>query len=120
MNRISCGWYVSQAEPSLSDVKQKIKKRIVPILPPPPKHFVVPLIDVVQNRVAIEILRGCTRGCRFCQAGFVTRRFASARSSKLLNQLKTSVNETGHEEIAFIIAFHHLTTRKSNRCFEIT
>ena len=38
-----------------------------------PKDFVVPLIDVVHNRISEEVLRGCIRGCRFCQAGFLYR-----------------------------------------------
>ena len=40
-----------------------------------PSTFVVPLIDVVHNRVSEEVLRGCIRGCRFCQAGFLYRPF---------------------------------------------
>ncbi len=93
---------LARLNPLYPDVKQKIRKRIVPILPPPPKHFVVPLIDVVQNRVAIEIMRGCTRGCRFCQAGFVTRPVRERPLEQIIESIETSVNETGHEEIALL------------------
>ena len=50
-----------------------VRKRIVAHLPPPPTRFIVPAVDVVQNRISIEIMRGCTRGCRFCHAGMINR-----------------------------------------------
>ena len=50
-----------------------VPKRIVPVLPPPFTRLLVPYVDTVHNRAPIEIMRGCTRGCRFCHAGMVTR-----------------------------------------------
>ncbi len=82
--------------------REKIRKRILPVLPPPPSNFIVPSIDVVQNRVAIEIMRGCTRGCRFCHAGFVTRPVRERPADQIVDAIETSLDGTGYEEIALL------------------
>ena len=64
---------LARVETLVDDAPMPIVKRIVGKLPPPPTRFIVPYIDVVHNRIPIEIMRGCTRGCRFCHAGIVTR-----------------------------------------------
>lgn len=93
---------VSAIEPINETFPKKIKKRILPVLPPPPDHFVVPSIDVVQNRIAIEIMRGCSRGCRFCQAGFVTRPVRERPVEQILASIDTALSSTGYEEIALL------------------
>jgi radical SAM family uncharacterized protein len=79
-----------------------IIKRIVPILPPPPEKPLVPSIDIVHNRVAIEIMRGCTRGCRFCHAGMVNRPVRERPVSQVVDAIQTSLDNTGFEEIALL------------------
>ncbi len=79
-----------------------ITKRIVPTLPPPPTKFIVPFIDTVHNRAAIEIQRGCTRGCRFCQAGMVYRPVRERPLDEVLAAVDAVVRDTGFEEIGFL------------------
>jgi radical SAM family uncharacterized protein len=86
-----------------ADVAPKqVVKRIVPALPPPPTKFIVPFVDIVHNRAAIEIQRGCTRGCRFCQAGMVYRPVRERPLPEVLDAVDELVRETGYEEISLL------------------
>ena len=79
-----------------------VVKRIVPELPPPPTKLVVPFIDTVHNRIPIEIMRGCTRGCRFCHAGMVTRPVRERSVEEIVNAIELGVSQTGFEEIGLL------------------
>ncbi len=74
----------------------------MPTLPPPPTRFIVPFIDIVHNRAALEIQRGCTRGCRFCQAGMVYRPVRERPIEEVLAAVDEIVRQTGFEEIGFL------------------
>jgi radical SAM family uncharacterized protein len=89
--------------PEYADVAPRtIMKRIVPLLPPPPTKLVVPFVDIVHNRASIEIQRGCTRGCRFCQAGMIYRPARERPLAELLEAVQETVRQTGFEEVSFL------------------
>lgn len=84
------------------DAPLPVVKRIVTRLPPPPTKFIVPYIETVHNRIPIEIMRGCTRGCRFCHAGMVNRPVRERPVDEIVQAVEASVAATGYEEIGLL------------------
>ena len=79
-----------------------VRKRIIKDLDKVyyPDNFVVPFTEIVQDRVSVEVLRGCIRGCRFCQAGFIYRPFREKHADTICKSAKSLCENTGYDEIS--------------------
>ncbi len=67
-----------------------------------PKKPLVPLAETVHERLSVEIFRGCTRGCRFCQAGMITRPVRERSMSTLADMIDNGLQRTGYEEVGML------------------
>ncbi len=93
---------VRSIQPNQPGIPARVLKRIVITLPKPFTKFIVPNIDTVHNRAPIEIMRGCTRGCRFCHAGMVTRPVRERPVPEIMAAIAEIVQYTGFEEISLL------------------
>ena len=67
-----------------------------------PTKPVVPFLDIVHDRAVLELFRGCTRGCRFCQAGMLYRPVREKTPERLLQIAKDTIANTGYNEISLM------------------
>jgi radical SAM family uncharacterized protein len=96
--RISC------CQPRLADIPANIERRVV-------ENFessfasqtpVIPFVDVVHDRLSVEIMRGCAHGCRFCQAGTTYRPLRARSVERILEIVATGLASTGYDEIGLL------------------
>lgn len=93
---------VSAITPNKPVAPNKIAKRIVRDMDAVyyPEQIIVPFMDIVHDRIMLELFRGCTRGCRFCQAGMIYRPIRERNPEKLLDLAEKLVKSTGYEEMS--------------------
>ena len=93
---------IASVEPTCPEAPASVKKRVVTDLNHTyyPEEFPVPYTEVVFDRIMLEIMRGCTRGCRFCQAGILYRPVRERSLEKLIDLAEKLQASTGYEEIS--------------------
>ncbi len=96
------GPFLAGLRPRFPDVPERVEKRTVADLAdwPYPKHQLVPLVEVVHDRLNVEVFRGCTRGCRFCQAGMITRPVRERPADQVRTMVRDGLRRTGYDEVS--------------------
>jgi len=93
---------IKSFKPAAPEAKPKIQRRLVSKLPPPPVRPIVPYIEPIHDRAAIEVQRGCSRGCRFCQAGMIYRPVRERPHEEVLQAAGDLIANCGYDEVSLL------------------
>lgn len=93
---------IKEFKPKYDDVPKRVRKRIVENFDQVdfPTDTIVPYTDIVHDRVVLETFRGCTNGCRFCQAGMIYRPVREKTRETLIKQAREMIKSSGYQEIS--------------------
>ena len=96
------GPHIAEVAPRYADVPEVVEKRTITDLTdwPYPRNQLVPLTEVVHDRLNVEVFRGCTRGCRFCQAGMITRPVRERSAEQVTQMIGDGLRRTGYDEVS--------------------
>lgn len=91
-------------KPRFADVPPRVRRQFVTELEsaPYPEFPIVPLQEIAQDRLSVEVLRGCTQGCRFCQAGYLYRPIRERSPEKVLEIADRGIRNSGWSEISLV------------------
>lgn len=93
---------VASVKPIVAEAKPVIERRIVDKLPPTLTRPIVPYLQVIHDRAAIEIQRGCHQGCRFCQAGMIYRPVRERTQEEVVKAVDELVRNCGYDEVSLL------------------
>ena len=93
---------IREFTPKYEDVPAKVKKRIINNFDRVsfPENMIVPYTEIVHDRIVLETFRGCTNGCRFCQAGMIYRPVREKTTNTLIEQARKALKATGYDEVS--------------------